>query len=69
MIIYISNKIIKFCQSRPTLCIKRFVHKRKVVLFFASRYNIVYIGRNDVTESVVTIRSPFCGYNLANVLS
>jgi len=25
----------------------------------------LYIGWNDVTESMVTIRSPFCGYNLA----
>jgi len=25
----------------------------------------MYMGRNDVTESTVTIRSPFCGYNLA----
>jgi len=24
----------------------------------------LYIWRNDVTESMVTIRSPFCGYNL-----
>jgi len=23
----------------------------------------VYIGRSDIAESVVTIRSPFCGYN------
>ena len=23
----------------------------------------IYIGRSDVAESVVTIRSPFCGYN------
>ena len=25
----------------------------------------VYIGSNDVTESMATIRAPFCGYNLA----
>ena len=25
----------------------------------------VYTGRSDVTESMVTIRSPFCRYNLA----
>ena len=25
----------------------------------------IYVGLNDVTESMVTIRSPFCGYNLA----
>jgi len=25
----------------------------------------LYIGRSDVTEFVVTIRSPFCGYNVA----
>jgi len=25
----------------------------------------IYIGWTDVTESMVTIRSPFCGYNLA----
>jgi len=24
-----------------------------------------YIGRSDVTQSMVTIRSPCCGYNLA----
>ena len=24
-----------------------------------------YIGQSDVTESTATIRSPFCGYNLA----
>ena len=31
------------------------------------RYNIgvVYMGGSDVTESMVTIRSPFCGYNSA----
>ena len=23
----------------------------------------LYMGRSDVTESMVTIRSPFCGYN------
>jgi len=23
----------------------------------------IYTGRSDVTESMVTIRSPFCGYN------
>jgi len=26
-------------------------------------YTTVYIGWSDVTESMVTIRSPFCGYN------
>jgi len=25
--------------------------------------NLVHIGWNDVTESIITIRSPFCGYN------
>jgi len=27
--------------------------------------NDLYIGWSDVTESAVTIRSPFCGYNMA----
>ena len=30
-----------------------------------SEMSWLYIGWNDVTESMVTIRSPFCGYNLA----
>ena len=34
----------------------------KVSNFFQ---NIVYIGLSDVTESMVTIRLPFCGYNSA----
>jgi len=25
----------------------------------------LYMGRSDVTESMATIRSPFCGYNTA----
>jgi len=33
------------------------------------RDECVYIGCNDVAESVVTIRSPYCGYNFHNVLS
>jgi len=32
MIIFISNMSTKFCQI--TLCIERFIHKRKVVPFF-----------------------------------
>ena len=28
-----------------------------------ARRKLVHIGRSDVTESMVTIRSPFCGYN------
>ena len=40
--------------------------RRRVVLPFVTRYpTSQYIGCNDVTESMVTIRSPFCGYNLA----
>jgi len=33
MIIFTNNKSAKFCQM--TLCIKRFIYKRKVVLFCA----------------------------------
>jgi len=29
------------------------------------RQQTQYTGRNDVTESMATIRPPFCGYNLA----
>ena len=32
---------------------------RCVLIFFC-----LYIGLNDVTEAMVTMRSPFCGYNL-----
>jgi len=32
MIVFINNKIIKFCQI--ALHIKRFIHKRKMVPFF-----------------------------------
>jgi len=37
-------------------CIQRLQH---------SRNNTLYTGWNDVTESMVTIRPPCCGYNLA----
>jgi len=38
---------------------------RHIVQGGAENCGTLYIGRNDVTESMVTIRSPFCRYNLA----
>ena len=35
------------------------------IFFLRKNYILVYIEWNDVTESMVTIRSPFCGYDLA----
>ena len=38
------------------------------ILFLATcqcTFSLLYIGWNDVTESMVTKRLPFCGYNLA----
>ena len=29
---------------------------------------VLYIGGNDVTESMVTLRLPFCGYNLISIM-
>jgi len=46
------------CQH-PSLS-TRTVHGLNVLYF-----DEIYIGKNDVKESMVTIRSPFCVYNLA----
>jgi len=35
------------------------------VELFIGRFPGLYIGSNDITASVITIRLPFCGYNLA----
>ena len=44
-----------------------FLFVRNIELVRQSVYpvTVLYVGLNDVTKSMVMIRSPFCGYNLA----
>ena len=45
-----------------------FCHQLNVCCFnFISAVGL-YIGCSDVTEFMATIRSPFCGYNLAYIM-
>ena len=38
-------------------------HTRQISLAVITTHRPIHIERNDFTESMVTIRSPFCGYN------
>ena len=47
-------------RTRPTAVPSPLTHRMTLAARSGQRQ---YVGRNDVTESVVTIRAPFCGHN------
>jgi len=56
MTIFINNKSIEFCQI--TLRIKRLVHKRKVVLFSASRCRLTWWSSDHKVQQLYVNRHP-----------
>jgi len=68
MIIFINKNSTKFCQI--TLCIKRFIHRRKVVPFFLSHgvYNVemyvLSIRHDTIREASLTCARKLTQFSL-----
>jgi len=67
--LHLQNKITSLWNFVPNSGLENFATacrpSQSVVNFVLQRRTLVYIRWRDVTESMVTTRSPFCGYNMA----
>jgi len=62
---YVFKRFLGIDLKRLILLVFLFVRNIELVRQSVYPVTVLYVGLNDVTKSMVTTRSPFCGYNLA----